>query len=77
MVRRLLIAGGAAIVSYVVGGFLGGWLVSILSSNTHDVSVEAAMTGAFVFGPLAGLIGFIAAFLVSRRRMPSSARDSR
>ena len=55
MARRLLIAGGAAIASYVAGGFLGGWLVSVLSSNTHDVSVEAAMTGAFVIGPLAGL----------------------
>jgi hypothetical protein len=77
MARRLLIAGGAAIASYVVGGFLGGWLVSVLSSNTHDVSVEAAMTGAFVIGPLAGLIAFVAGFLVSRRRTPSAARNSR
>jgi heme A synthase len=77
MARRLLIAGGGAIASYVVGGFLGGWLVSVLSSNTHDVSVKAAMTEAFVIGPHAGLIAFLAGFLVSRRRTPSAARNPR
>ena len=48
-----------AIPAYLVGAFGGGFLVSLLSSNTHDRSVEAAMTGAFVLGPLAGFIGFV------------------
>ena len=48
-----------AIPAYLVGAFGGGFLVSLLSSNTHDRLVEAAMTGAFVLGPLAGLIGFV------------------
>jgi hypothetical protein len=41
----------------------------MLSSNAHDRSVEAAMTGAFLFGPLVGLIGFVigAARTVPRR----------
>ncbi len=48
-----------AIPAYLVGAFGGGYLVSVLSSNTHDRSVEAAMTGALVWGPIAGIIGFI------------------
>ena len=46
-------------VGYLCGAVGGGWLVNQMSSNTHDRSMEAAMTGAFVFGPLAGLIAFI------------------
>jgi heme A synthase len=73
MARRLLIACVAALGSYVAGAFLGGWLVSVSSSNTHDLSVEAAMTGAFVFGPLAGLAGFVVGFVTSRPRTTSSS----
>jgi len=47
-----------AVPGYIVGAFGGGYLISLLSSNTHDVSVEAAMTGAFVCGPLLALIAF-------------------
>ena len=56
--KRLAAAVVAAIVSYVVGAFLGGWLLLQLSSNRHDASVEAAMTGAFVFGPLAAFLAY-------------------
>ena len=45
--------------AYLLGAFGGGYLVSVLSSNTHDRSLEAAMTGAFLFGPIAGIIGFV------------------
>ena len=48
-----------------VGAFGGGFLVSLLSSNTHDRSVEAAMTGAFVLGPLAAIAG---ALMGARRK---------
>jgi hypothetical protein len=47
------------IPAYLLGAVGGGTLVSLLSSNTHDRSMEAAMTGAFVLGPLAGLVGFV------------------
>ena len=57
MLRRVGFGVLWAIPAYLVGAFGGGFLVSLLSSNTHDRSVEAAMTGAFVFGPLTGLIG--------------------
>jgi ABC-type phosphate transport system permease subunit len=59
MLRRVRCGVLWAIPAYLVGAFGGGFLVSLLSSNTHDRSIEAAMTGAFVLGPLAGLIGFV------------------
>ena len=59
MLRRVGFGVLWAIPAYLVGAFGGGFLVSLLSSNTHDRSVEAVMTGAFVLGPLTGLIGFI------------------
>lgn len=68
--RRLLVAGAAGLAGYLCGAFGGGLLVSLLSSNTHDRSMEAAMTGAFVLGPLGGLIGFVIG--LRRSRAPSS-----
>ena len=47
---------------YLVGLFGEMLLTEVFSSNTHDTSVEAAMTGAFVFGPLMALIAEIAVF---------------
>ena len=69
MLRRVGFGVLWAIPAYLLGAFGGGFLVSLLSSNTHDRSVEAAMTGAFVFGPLTGLIGFIVG-LVARAVKP-------
>ena len=40
----------------------GYFLVEGLSSNTHDRSLEAAMTGAFVVGPLFAVVAFIIVF---------------
>ena len=51
-----------AIGGYLVGLFGGMLLAEVFSSNTHDTSVEAAMTGALVFGPLMALIVVIAVF---------------
>ena len=68
MLRRLGIGFVAAIVGYIAGAVLGYFLVEGLSSNAHDRSVEAAMTGAFAVGPLFGLIGFIAGFVRGGKR---------
>jgi hypothetical protein len=46
-------------IGYLCGAFGGGFLISQLSSNNFDGDVEAAMTGAFVTGPLVGVIAFI------------------
>jgi hypothetical protein len=59
----LLGAVGGYLIVALVGYFLIGWL----SSNTHDRSVEAAMTSAFVLGPLGAVIGFVAGFVLGGR----------
>ena len=43
---------------YLCGAFGGGLLVARATSNTFDPDVEAAMTGAFVIGPLVALVAF-------------------
>ena len=53
----LLVLGGIA--GYGVGLFSGMALVSVVSSNTHDKSMEVVMTGFFVTGPLMAVVGFI------------------
>ena len=52
-----------ALIGYVAGAFGGGLLVSLLSSNSHDRSLEAAMTGAFVLGPLAAVVAFAVGYV--------------
>jgi Na+/proline symporter len=56
-----------AIPSYIAGAVAGGLLVQLFSSNVHDRSLEAAMTGAFFAGPIAALAGFIAGILFAGR----------
>jgi hypothetical protein len=58
-VRRFAFGLLGAVIGYVAGAFGGGFAISMLSSNHFDVSVEAAMTGAFVIGPLGALIGLV------------------
>ncbi len=52
----------------LVGGYLVtagvGWMsIAALSSNTHDRSLEAAMTAIFAIGPLGAILGLIAALV--------------
>lgn len=65
-----------ALAAFVVAAAAGYLLVSALSSNTHDRSVEAAMTGVFFFGPVGGLLGFIAGFIVGRRGSAAPGKDA-
>lgn len=55
------------VFGYTFAAVAGYALVTRVSSNTHDRSVEAAMTGAFVAGPLGAIAGGIAGFLLGRR----------
>ena len=73
MLRRLGIGFVSAIAGYIAGAVLGYFLVDGFSSNQHDRSVEAAMTGAFATGPLCALIGFITGFVRGAR--PRTAGD--
>lgn len=59
MLRRVGFGILWGIGGYLCGAFGGGFLISQLTSNNFDGSVEAAMTGAFVTGPLAGVMAFV------------------
>lgn len=58
----------AAIAGYALGAILGYGAISALSANTHDKSLEAAMTGAFVIGPLLAIVSGTAAYVFRSRR---------
>lgn len=64
--KRSALALGLGLLGYVVGLFGGIGLVYLLSSNQHDRSIEAAMTGAFVVGPLVGLLFAVVSFVRSK-----------
>jgi hypothetical protein len=62
-VKRFGIALLFAVVGYVVAAVGGYFLVGVFSSNSHDRSVEAAMTSVFVLGPLGAVAAFIVGFI--------------
>lgn len=66
MLRSLAFGLAWAIAGYLIGAFGGGWLVTKLSSNMHDRTTEAAMTGALIYGPALALVAFIVGFVRSR-----------
>jgi hypothetical protein len=55
------------LLGYLVAAIAGYFLIGILSSNMHDRSVEAAMTSAFVVGPIGAIVGFIVGFILGGR----------
>ncbi len=58
---RALLAIAGLVAGYAAGGLIGAVLIELFSTNRHDKSLEAAMTGAFVTGPLGALVGLIIA----------------
>jgi hypothetical protein len=66
--RRLVFALLFGLGGYVLGAVLGYALVGVLSSNAHDKSLEAAMTGAFFTGPAGAVIGAILGAAFGGRR---------
>ena len=59
---------------YLIAAITGYFLVEMLSGNTHDRSVEAAMTSIFFFGPIGGIAGFIAGIIWGRRFSTTSTK---
>ena len=63
LIKRVALSFALGLLGYVIGLFGGLGLVLLLSSNEHDRSMEAAMTGAFVVGPLTALLFAIVGFV--------------
>jgi hypothetical protein len=61
--KRAALSLGLGAMGYAIGLFGGIGLIYLLSSNQHDRSVEAAMFGAFVFGPLMALVFSVVTFI--------------
>lgn len=58
--KRFMIAALYAMGGYAVAAVAGYFLAMLLSPNTHDRPVEAAVSSAFVWGPLGAVAAFIA-----------------
>lgn len=58
----------AALGGYIIGMLGGMFLIEAFSSNRHDRSVEAAMTGAFVVGPLMAVMAVIVVLVIRAQR---------
>ena len=65
--KRFGIGLAYALLSYVALALLGYGLILKLTTNAHDPELEAAMTAAFVAGPLGAVIGFIVGFMRTDR----------
>lgn len=72
--KRFGLALLAAIAGYLVAAVAGYVLIGHLSSNVHDRTLEAVVTGAFVVGPLGAVATFVFAFV---RLRGGSGRDDR
>ena len=57
----------AATGDYLIGLIGGMFLIEAYSSNQHDKSVEAAMTRAFVSGPLMAAVAVIVTLIFRSR----------
>lgn len=60
---RFLKSLGCGLLGYVVGALVTYFLVNLLSSNTHDLAMEAVMTAFLFGGPLVGIFGFVFGFV--------------
>jgi uncharacterized membrane protein len=66
-VRRLFIGVAALLAGYVLGAVASYFAILATTSNVHDRSVEAAMTSAFVSGPIAAVVALVASLVWTRR----------
>jgi len=67
--KRFAVILFAAIAGFVVFAFCGYWMISFMSSNTHDPAIESAMTSIFVIGPLGAILGALAGAWLSKSNL--------
>ena len=58
--KTLVVALSVIASGYVAGGLIGFAAIQAVSTNAHDRDVEAAMTGAFVTGPIVAVFTLMA-----------------
>jgi hypothetical protein len=68
MMQILAWSVAALLAGYLVGLFGGMLFINLLSSNRHDKSMEAAMTGAFVIGPAVAILALVGTLLYLLKR---------
>ncbi len=51
------------VIGFVATAVAGYFLITWLSTNTHDRALEAAMSSVFVFGPLGAVVAGVIAFV--------------
>ncbi len=59
---------------YLIAAVTSYFLVEMLSGNTHDRDVEAAMTSVFFIGPMGGIAAFIAGMVWGKRFSAASLK---
>ncbi len=67
MFKMVLLGCGALVGGYLIGLFGGMLLINLFSSNSHDRSMEAAMTSAFVIGPITAILAAIVTLIFMPR----------
>lgn len=56
------------VLGYLAAALVGAAAIALLSTNTHDLGVEAAMTAVFIWGPLGGALGLVTGVVLGGRR---------
>jgi len=71
--KRFVITVLGSIAGFITFALCGYAAIQLLSSNTHDRAVEAAMTALFVAGPIGGIVGGIVGARLSKPAPPGAA----
>lgn len=66
--KRIIGALIGLVAGYLTGAGAGAALVQLLSANSHDKSVELAMTALIVTGPIGAVIGLIIGLVAAGKR---------
>jgi hypothetical protein len=70
--RRAIAALIGVPAGYLTFAFGGYWAIELLSSNAFDRSLEAAMTAAFLTGPVGAIIGLATGLILGGRKQASN-----
>ncbi|MEO5764010.1 MAG: hypothetical protein ABIR52_01765 [Casimicrobiaceae bacterium] len=70
--KRFALSLLCGICGYVMVAIAGHFLIDGFSANVHDRSLEAAMTSAFVLGPVGAIVAFVVTFVRMGHRSPAA-----